>query len=93
MVIHGIPSKKVIIKDGDIVSIDVGAYIGGFHGDTAATVGVGNVPENALRLMEVTRPRLKKPLRSCAPSFGSVILAALSRATARASDTALCVTL
>ena len=60
VVIHGIPSKKVIIKDGDIVSIDVGAYIGGFHGDTAATVGVGNVPENALRLMEVTKTSLEK---------------------------------
>lgn len=60
VVIHGIPSKDIIIKDGDIVSIDVGAYIGGFHGDSAATFGVGNVPENAQRLMEVTKTSLEK---------------------------------
>lgn len=60
VVIHGIPSKKIIIKDGDIVSIDVGAYIDGFHGDSAATFGVGNVPDNALKLMEVTKTSLEK---------------------------------
>lgn len=59
VVIHGIPSKKIIIKDGDIVSIDVGAYIDGFHGDSAATFGVGNVPDNAKRLMEVTKTSLE----------------------------------
>ena len=60
VVIHGIPSDKIIIKDGDIVSIDVGAYINGFHGDSAVTVGVGTVSENARRLMEVTETSLYK---------------------------------
>lgn len=60
VVIHGIPSKKIIIKDGDIVSIDVGAYINGFHGDSAATFGVGNVSDNARRLMEVTKTSLER---------------------------------
>ena len=41
-VIHGIPSHETVIADGDIVSIDVGAFIGGFHGDTAATFAAGN---------------------------------------------------
>ena len=60
VVIHGIPSKKIIIKDGDIVSIDVGAYIDGFHGDSAVTFGVGNVPDNAKKLMEVTKTSLEQ---------------------------------
>ena len=46
-VIHGIPSKKEHIREGDIVSIDVGAYYKGFHGDTAYTFAVGNVSEEA----------------------------------------------
>lgn len=57
-VIHGIPSKKRIIHDGDIVSIDVGAYIDGFHGDSAFTFPVGNVPEETLQLLKVTNESL-----------------------------------
>ena len=60
VVIHGIPSKKIIIKEGDIVSIDVGAYIDGFHGDSAATFGVGQVTEQALKLMQVTKTSLER---------------------------------
>ncbi len=58
VVIHGIPSKKIIIKEGDIVSVDVGAYIDGFHGDSAYTFGVGSIPENAARLIETTKSSL-----------------------------------
>ena len=54
-VIHGIPSKNVIIEDGDIVSIDIGAFKNGFHGDCAQTFCVGNVSERAKKLVEVTR--------------------------------------
>ena len=54
-VIHGIPSKKRIVRSGDNVKIDVGAYIGGFHGDCACTVPCGEVSEEAKRLIEVTR--------------------------------------
>ena len=53
-VIHGIPSTKRIIKDGDIVKVDVGAYYRGFHGDSARTFAVGNVDEAAKKLIEVT---------------------------------------
>ena len=53
-VIHGIPSAKRIIKDGDIVKVDVGAYYKGFHGDSARTFAVGNVDETAKKLIEVT---------------------------------------
>ena len=54
-VIHGIPSKKRILREGDIVKIDVGAFYKGFHGDSARTIAVGNVSEEALRLITVTR--------------------------------------
>ena len=53
-VIHGIPSDK-IIKDGDIVSVDCGANINGFHGDAARTFPVGKVSEEAERLIKVTQ--------------------------------------
>ena len=57
-VIHGIPSIKRVIKDGDIVSVDVGAYINGFHGDTCATFAVGKISDEAKRLLEVTEASL-----------------------------------
>ena len=52
--IHGIPGKRVL-KDGDIVSVDVGAYIGGYHGDCAATFACGTISEEAQTLIDVTR--------------------------------------
>ena len=54
-VIHGIPSKKRVIRSGDIVKIDVGALYKGFHGDSARTVAVGAVSPEAQKLMDVTR--------------------------------------
>ena len=53
-VIHGIPSKSRILKEGDIVKIDVGAYYKGFHGDSARTYAVGRVSEEAERLIKAT---------------------------------------
>lgn len=53
-IIHGIPGKRVL-KDGDIVSLDVGAYIGGYHGDCAATFACGTVAPEAQDLINVTR--------------------------------------
>ena len=55
VVIHGIPSGRTVLKEGDIVSIDVGAYIDGFHGDCAATYPCGAVSPEARRLMDITR--------------------------------------
>ncbi len=54
-VIHGIPSKNRVLKEGDIVKVDVGAFYKGFHGDSARTIPVGKVSEEAMRLIEVTR--------------------------------------
>ena len=53
-IIHGIPGKRVL-QEGDIVSVDVGAYIGGFHGDCAATFACGKISEEAQNLIDVTR--------------------------------------
>lgn len=57
VVIHGIPGPQVI-KEGDIVSVDVGAYIGGFHGDSCKTFAVGEVSEEARALMKSTEESL-----------------------------------
>ena len=54
VVIPGIPDQRKL-KEGDIVSVDVGAYIGGFHGDCAATYPCGEVSEEAMRLIQVTQ--------------------------------------
>ena len=53
-VIHGIPGKRVL-QEGDIVSIDVGAFLGGYHGDCCATFPCGKISEEAQRLIDVTR--------------------------------------
>lgn len=57
-VIHGIPGKRVL-KEGDIVSVDVGAKINGFHGDSAYTFCCGNVSEEAQNLLNATKEALK----------------------------------
>ena len=57
-IVHGIPSDRVI-QDGDVVSLDVGAIVGGFHGDSAFTVGVGDASEEAQRLIEATKESLR----------------------------------
>lgn len=54
IVVHGIPSKDVILKDGDIVSVDVVAYKNGYHGDAARTFRIGNVSAEADQLVKVT---------------------------------------
>jgi len=57
-VIHGIPSRKRLLKDGDIVSVDVGAVLDGFVGDSAVTFPVGAISESAARLLRVTQEAL-----------------------------------
>ena len=54
-IIHGIPSSDKVLKNGDIVKIDVGAYYKGYHGDCAATFAVGQISEEAQRLIDVTK--------------------------------------
>lgn len=54
-VVHGIPSKSVILAEGDIISVDVGAYINGYHGDAARTFAVGKISDEAKQLIDVTK--------------------------------------
>ena len=58
MIVHGIPSPEVVLVEGDIISIDCGAIVEGYHGDAAYTTGVGEVSTEATRLMEVTKASL-----------------------------------
>jgi methionyl aminopeptidase len=58
MIVHGIPSDDVILKEGDIISIDCGAIIEGYHGDAAYTAGVGEISKEAQRLLEITERSL-----------------------------------
>jgi methionyl aminopeptidase len=57
-IVHGIPSPKAVIRDGDVVSIDCGAIVEGYHGDAAVTVPVGDVQPELLDLLRVTEESL-----------------------------------
>ncbi|MBE6732378.1 MAG: type I methionyl aminopeptidase [Ruminococcaceae bacterium] len=68
-VIHGIPSEKRKLVNGDIVSVDLGAEFNGYHGDNAATFAVGDVSSDAKRLMDTTRESLYEGIKAaCAGS-------------------------
>ena len=66
-VIHGIPSKERILKEGDIVSIDLGAKKHGFNGDNAATFACGKISDEAQRLIDVTRESLYEAIKVAVP--------------------------
>ena len=67
VVIHGIPSKKQILKDGDIVSIDVGACYEGFNGDNAWTFPCGEISMEAQKLLDATRESLFEAIKMAQP--------------------------
>ena len=58
MIVHGIPSDSVVLEEGDIISVDCGAIIEGYHGDAAYTAGVGTIDADSARLLEVTERSL-----------------------------------
>ncbi len=66
-VIHGIPSKKRVIKAGDIVSIDLGAKLNGYNGDNAATFAAGDISPEAKRLIDTTRESLYEGIKAAVP--------------------------
>ena len=66
-VVHGIPSPKTLLGDGDIISIDLGAKMGGFFGDSAITVGVGRISSTASDLLRVTEQSLWKGIETVRP--------------------------
>lgn len=66
-VIHGIPAKNRILKNGDIVSVDLGAEFDGYNGDNAATFACGDVSAEAKRLMDTTRESLYEGIKRACP--------------------------
>ena len=67
VVVHGIPRKDVVLKDGDIVGIDFGCFIDGFCGDSARTIAIGEVTEDARKLMKATKESLDMAIEKCVP--------------------------
>ena len=67
-VVHGIPSAKTRLKDGDILSIDFGARLDGYCADAAVTIAIGDVSEDKRRLMDVTRRVLETAIARSAPA-------------------------
>ncbi len=63
-VVHGIPSRSRVLRDGDIVSIDFGVVVDGYFGDAAKTYGVGKVPGIAAKLMRTTALSLEKAIEA-----------------------------
>ncbi len=66
-VVHGIPSKNKILKDGDIISLDFGVYLDGFYGDSAITVPIGKPSALVERLLQVTRDSLYRGIEMARP--------------------------
>ena len=84
VIVHGIPNKQVFLQEGDIIGIDFACYKEGFCADSARTVGVGAISEEARRLIEVTRESLERAIACCQPGrrMGDVGWAVQSHAEA-----------
>lgn len=66
-IVHGIPSKKRVLHEGDLVSIDIGVQFDGYYTDSATTVAVGRVPDESERLLAVTRAALHAGIEQARP--------------------------
>jgi methionyl aminopeptidase len=64
-IVHGIPRKDRVLREGDILSVDFGAFKHGFCGDSARTLAIGSVSPEALRLLDVTRECLERAILQC----------------------------
>ena len=67
VVVHGIPRKDVVLKDGDIIGIDFGCFKEGFCGDSARTIAIGKVTDDAKKLMAATKESLDRAIEQCKP--------------------------
>jgi len=66
-IVHGIPSRKRVLREGDIISLDVGVKYEGYYTDSAATVAVGEIPEESQRLLDVTSQALEAGIAAARP--------------------------
>jgi len=73
-IVHFVPSSKVILKEGDIVSLDLGVFYKGFHTDMAVTLPVGKIGKGAKKLIKVTKKSLEKAIKEIKPGkkFGDI---------------------
>ena len=85
VVVHGIPRRDVVLKDGDILSIDFGAFKDGWCGDSARTIPIGKVTPEATALMNTTREALDRAIAECVPGkrLGDIGWAVQSHAEGR----------
>jgi methionyl aminopeptidase len=67
-IVHGIPSRRRVLRDGDIISIDVGVKYDGYHTDSATTVAVGEIPAESRRLLDVTEQALAAGIEAARPN-------------------------
>lgn len=67
VVVHGIPRKDVVLKDGDIIGIDFGCFKEGFCGDSARTLAIGKASDEAKKLMAATKESLDRAIEQCKP--------------------------
>jgi methionyl aminopeptidase len=67
VIVHGIPRKDVVLKDGDIIAVDFGCFKDGYCGDSARTVPVGKIGPEAQTLIDVTRQALDRGIEACRP--------------------------
>ena len=67
VICHGIPNKNQILKDGDIINVDITTILNGFYGDTSKTFPVGSIPPQAKKLLDVTRTALDMSIKSLKP--------------------------
>ena len=66
-VVHGIPSPKRVIKEGDLLKVDTGAYFNGYHGDSCITICVGNISDEAIKLSSVAQEALMLGIKQIKP--------------------------
>lgn len=66
-VVHGIPSEKIVLREGDILSVDYGARLDGYCGDSAVTIAIGTIDEHKRRLMDITRSVLELAISNSKP--------------------------
>ena len=71
-VVHGIPSSKVVLKEGDVVSVDCGTFMKGFYGDSAYTFAVGEIAQEVSDLLRVTKEALYKGVAQACPGLSLI---------------------
>jgi len=81
--VHGIPSKKVILKEGDILSVDFGVKLNGYCGDSAITIGIGQISPGRQQLLDITQRLLDIAIEQMAPGVKWSSIAGMMAETAK----------